>query len=378
MLPDQGPIGVFVHHNTLHAFQHLSFHDAVQAGASDLGARPYLSLTEFRAAVQSGRIALDDVRSEIDEALGDRRGDEVLPRLSRAGLWRVLLLADCDGDDAAGLAFAIKAGLAEPCQDPALWEACLARVSRGPHLVHPDTRVVRRHRDVLVALGASDPDEAVHGELIRLGAGFLDQGQAHAALPNREHGFLRAVAELYADGASAPRDCRGAERDMRQVFEQQIPARGVIEATLDALGVRDADVEPFLYASALALPGWAGMFSRLERHPEDLSAAALAKGDHDGGPPTALIDFLAVRLLLERRAIERACRDRRRRVRLDAPAIADAADRPGPAGAGGVVAVARGPRRRHDRRGGECARRRRARRRLGASAWRVPTSSVAG
>ena len=70
------------------------------------------------------------------------------------------------------------------------------------------------------------------------------------------------------------------------------------DESLAALGVRDADVEPFLFATALALPGWAGMFSRLERHPEE----------HRGGPPTTLVDFLAVRLLLERRAIERACR----------------------------------------------------------------------
>ena len=137
MLPDQGPIGVFVHHNTLHAFQHLPFHDGVQAGARDLGARPYLSLAEFRAAGAVRTDRLDDVRWEIDAALGDRRRDEVLPGLSRAALWRVLLLADCDGDDAAGLEFAIKAGLAEPCQAPALWDACLARVSRGPASCRP-------------------------------------------------------------------------------------------------------------------------------------------------------------------------------------------------------------------------------------------------
>ena len=40
VLPDQGPIGVFIHHNTLHAYQHLPFHEGVQAGAADLGARP--------------------------------------------------------------------------------------------------------------------------------------------------------------------------------------------------------------------------------------------------------------------------------------------------------------------------------------------------
>ncbi len=40
------------------------------------------------------------------------------------------------------------------------------------------------------------------------------------------------------------------------------------------------------------------MFSRLERHPED----------HPDGPPTTLAEFMAVRLLFERRAVERACR----------------------------------------------------------------------
>ncbi|MGE3889615.1 MAG: DUF2309 domain-containing protein [Vicinamibacterales bacterium] len=299
VLPDQGPIGVFIHHNTLHAYQHLPFHEGVQAGAEALSARPYLSLRQFRDALASGRIADADLRREIALALGPLGAEAILPGLTRAELWHQLMATDADTDDAAGLEFSIKAGIARECANVPLWEACLSRARRGPGLAPADRRRFRRHRDVLVALGAADPDVAVHGELIRLGSGFLDQGQAHVPLPGRHQGFLLAVTEFYSNGASAPLDCRGVEADMRTVFEQQEPAAHVIGTVLDDLGVRGGDVEAFLFATALALPGFTGMFARLERHPEE----------HHVDAPVTLVDFVAVRLLLERPAIARACRE---------------------------------------------------------------------
>ena len=56
ILPDQGPIGVFIHHNTLHSYQHLPFHRAIQEGAARLGAHAYMALERFHAAWKSGRI----------------------------------------------------------------------------------------------------------------------------------------------------------------------------------------------------------------------------------------------------------------------------------------------------------------------------------
>src|SRR5690242_1614816 len=41
-LPSQGPIRVFIHHNTLHALQHLPFHEAVKRGSALYGCNPYL------------------------------------------------------------------------------------------------------------------------------------------------------------------------------------------------------------------------------------------------------------------------------------------------------------------------------------------------
>ena len=238
ILPDQGPIGVFVHHNTLHAFQHQPFFDGIEAGAALLGARPYLPLAAFRAAWRTGRIADADVRTEITRTLGEGARVVVAPGLSTAALWHTLMTADVheDADDADGLAFAVDAGTAPESRDRDRWAACLARVvHHGPPPPAEPLPAPRRHRDVLVALGAGDTDVAVHAELVRLGAGFLDQGQAHTVLPARERGFLGAVAALYAAGAPAPRACRGVERDMARVAAGTLDARGAIDESLAAL-----------------------------------------------------------------------------------------------------------------------------------------------
>ena len=208
ILPDQGPIGVFVHHNTLHAFQHLPFHEGVCAGASALGARPYLSLQEFRDAWRGSRIDNDDLRIEIDVVLGSAGAEPVFGQLTRAGLWHTLLVTDCDVDDAAGLAFNLELGTAPQAEDRPMWAACVSRVGSGPRPALPVARSAARHRDVLLALGDEDIDVTVNAELIRLGSGFLDHGQAHAMMPGRERGFLVAVAALYTSGAKAPIYCR--------------------------------------------------------------------------------------------------------------------------------------------------------------------------
>ncbi len=299
ILPDQGPIGVFIHHNTLHAFQHLPFHEGVQAGAWQLGAKPYLTLEQFREAHRAGRIEECDIGEALDDALGADAGTMLPLGASRRALWRTLLADDVDIDDVHGLRYRLRHGPAIVDADPALWEAAMSRVARGPRLAPPDDRVIRRHRDVLVACGAADPDVPVHYELTLLCSGFLDQGQSQVPLPGRGQGFLRAVAGLFAAGAHAPRLCRGAEQEFRRIAIEGTPPLAVIGAALDALGVQGDAREDHLLATALALPGWAGMFARLERHP----------GEHHGDGPVTLTEFLAVRLVLERYAVARTAAD---------------------------------------------------------------------
>ena len=55
LLPVQGPIGVFIHHNTLHAFQHERFEKAVVKAAEIFGAEPFMTEAAYQRQCKAGR-----------------------------------------------------------------------------------------------------------------------------------------------------------------------------------------------------------------------------------------------------------------------------------------------------------------------------------
>jgi hypothetical protein len=57
VLPGQAPIKDFVHHNTLHGYQHLEFSQALKAAYETSGNYGYLSADQFREFHASGRVS---------------------------------------------------------------------------------------------------------------------------------------------------------------------------------------------------------------------------------------------------------------------------------------------------------------------------------
>src|SRR6202049_535188 len=92
LLPAQGPISIFVHHNTLHAFEHLPCEEAVEIAAEQLGCEPFLSESRYRDKLASGRILAKDVTALLDEQLGARGANDVAGAGSRLDLWRAVVL----------------------------------------------------------------------------------------------------------------------------------------------------------------------------------------------------------------------------------------------------------------------------------------------
>lgn len=91
LLPAQGPITAFVHHNTLHAFEDLNFDSAVRKGGKVFGCHPYLPEKKYREMVTNGRIRNKDIEAVLIEHLGDRAKDLLGFLGTRFSLYRAIL-----------------------------------------------------------------------------------------------------------------------------------------------------------------------------------------------------------------------------------------------------------------------------------------------
>jgi uncharacterized protein YbcC (UPF0753/DUF2309 family) len=363
LLPAQGPITVFIHHNTLHALEDLPFDEAVKKGSRVFGCQPYLPEDQYRQHLARGRIRPEDISSVLLEDLGNagdvligmfgtryhlrlamlehpprqapdaelrwfvaqtdalRRFQEGVPadvrqrmtQDTRRWVMRDLRRSGHTEEELGDQPHRMPGfltGLLEQFDESAMdtwadetWEAvtlmALWRICReGVHALktrHASGSAPVRLRDMLLQATGEDSDRLVHEVLIRFCAAFVDQGLSGWPLPHREEGFFRAFCALYRQPAGPPdRWLCGLAGELARLQESHTTPLACVRESLGLLGVPEAQWEPFLSATLLALRGWAGMIRQVE-----------VRGDRVARPLPAgsLVEFLAVRLILERLAL---------------------------------------------------------------------------
>jgi uncharacterized protein YbcC (UPF0753/DUF2309 family) len=372
LLPAQGPITVFIHHNTLHAFEDLPFSEAVKKGAHLFGCHPYLSEDRYREELRRGRIRFDELREVVETDLGDgaagkipcagtrldlrlamlqyplRTGptDELVWHVAEADALqrirqeassavRARLIAETrhwvmrdlrvgadprrNGAPQGPAGGRISAGLAEllgrfgesAIEDwsedawegftlQALWRVCCDGVRDLPQFT-PPPHVPVRHRELLLEATGADADAPVNELLIRFCAAFLDQGLTNWHLPRREEGFYAAFCSLYRQPVGPPdRWMRRLPRELARLQDRGVGPLASIADSLEILGVPEVEWEEFLSATLLSLRGWGGMVRQVE-----------LRGDRAAHPvpPGSLVEFLAIRLVLDRHALAYTARD---------------------------------------------------------------------
>ncbi len=289
LLPAQGPISVFIHHNTLHAFEEFPFREATEKAAGVFGCEPYPTEARFHIERGKGRILDDDLRAALADDLGPTGADLIAPGVSRTDLRMAMLTRPIWVGTPAELRWKV-AEEDIPQNGTGLWERCLKLVRDLPNpLAEPSTIRVRRS---LVDAGGSDPDLLVHDLLARYSAAFIDQGMARLPLPGKEKGFLRGFSQLYSCGGAEPWHHRLAPLCRQVSSAGTDPIRCILDSLGD-LGIAEVEWGEFLSATLLALRGWGGMIYQVEHRPDSV---------HHAIPTGSFVEFVAVRLLMDRAA----------------------------------------------------------------------------
>lgn len=213
-LPAQAPLKDFVHHNTLHAFQHLPFFQALKQANSQFGYQGFLSLEEYRQLYREGKIKGNIIKKVLEEHFGNSAND-----------WLVKLLDES----------------AESFKDPKI----------GKFRAH-------WRSDYHFNL-----NKVTHPFLFRMIAAYLDQGISIWSFPVEAKGFLDSVRSLHQESLSP---IVRTKRAQSFLLKDQLELTELLEIL-----VGDPDSYGwYLFDQQFAHPGWSGMVSVLEAQPESL------------------------------------------------------------------------------------------------------------
>ncbi len=319
-LPSQPPLHAFVHHNTLHHFEHLRFEDAVVKAGKLFDAEPYLKESEYHQFLERNRITALDIDASVTDYLWEfpypndsvlnlsakdffvQRLQKFIPVPEGATIDYLIdeqsllgkLSSLVSTERATELSRVASLHTGEPSVGKAipqflqkLWKAFK---SVNIDFVTPPPQP-KRLRDYILGLTNSDTDELVNPILIRMSAAYLDQGIAHWSMPDREQGLLHCFKTLYSQPFSGPNTLL---KNLRTLLERpeikQASALEVIDWALKKINISTNEESEFLLHTLLALRGWAGMIQHFEQRPDRAPVQALN---------ARLNDFLAMRLLLE-------------------------------------------------------------------------------
>ncbi len=240
-LPAQGPIKDFIHHNTLHAFQHHPFHEGVAIAAKLFGARSYLPLSDYQKLYSEGRINNDAISWALNHA-------------------------DCNANE----------------QDQ-LHKTLFEKDNIGHY--PPMSLTNNGIRNAWLTQLEVDLNSHVHPILFRLLSNYLDQGISRWSLPNDNESFWDCIVRL----------ARNSLIPLYPLNEPQVQDQ-LIQTPEEVIGhclkkiVGDIELyEQYLVEMLLAHPGWSGMVSVIEQNPK----ALLARRD------ISLKQLIAIELLME-------------------------------------------------------------------------------
>ena len=217
-LPSQQALKDFIHHNSLHAFQHTKFFDAIFKASKIFGFQVHLQLPEYRELYKTGRIRKDILQKLI-------AGKTATEEEHVAADWEDKLLN-----------------------------------RKYDTVNYPRIGQLRKLWKEVYHL---DLDNKVHPLLFRILCSFLDQGIAVSEFPFANKSFTASIKELEQNSFVS-------FFKTRKVKGQFLSGDYSITGLLTTIVGKEEYFEQYLFDQHFAHHGWSGFISALEDNPQTL------------------------------------------------------------------------------------------------------------
>ena len=214
-LPSQQALKDFIHHNSLHAFQHMKFYDAIFKASKIFGFQVHLQLPEYRELYQTGRIRKDI----LEMVITNKKGKEAVTE------WQQRLI----------------------CKD-------------YDTINHPRIGQLRKYWKEVYHF---DLDNRVHPLLFRILCVFLDQGIAVEDFPVANKSFSESIRELEQNGFAS-------FFKTKAVKQKFLSGKYSITELLKAIVGKEEYFEQYLFDQQFTHHGWSGFVSAVEDNPQTL------------------------------------------------------------------------------------------------------------
>lgn len=362
VLPGQAPLKEFVHHNTLHGFQHLPFEEALAQFEALTGIQGYLPEARYREFYRQGRITDHDITRALANAPTLQANAMVWTLnaqvFTRKHLYKLALLADftaltphqlqwhmqeqqalnlVQADVPTSVKQSLLAQQPESQAITALWQTLLNKLDLTHAALHPETLLDFAQEQAETWLGdlhaetyvapptPIDTGQAINTLFMQVGTHLSLRGLLMAltgvdVLEQVRPQLIRLCASLMDEGVAPwtlPERQAGLYAAWRNsavldahLTLHDLPDAQTLIATLPDNAV-DAIIEQLTYLElpqktwanylerlALELPGWSGLINWRQHRP------AYAANVH---APVALADYLAIRLTLDRLYLNQLC-----------------------------------------------------------------------
>ena len=139
--------------------------------------------------------------------------------------------------------------------------------------------VVQTYSQRLEQMGRVDAAHELNRHLIKWCKLYLDESQAVLPMPHREEGFYRAWRKLVVHDPALSRKVR------KQLSELPEEAEAALREVLLSLKIPFSEIQDYLQAHLLSLPGWGGMM--------------LWRSQNSSEESSLLLNYLAVRISME-------------------------------------------------------------------------------